>query len=124
MMYQIFILNLPTTKSILFTTEITIFHTYFKGKYAKTNTKTVVMHCYTTFITKNKCLLRHFRSFFNYFVSFVLSVFLSQIYFYIHFCRHQWQYHIPNWAVVSYRILRGPIYNSRNIFVLKSTLCS
>ena len=63
-MYPIFILNLPTTEFILFTTKIIIFLVYFKGKYAKTNTKTVVIHCYITFVTKNKFLLIHFRSFF------------------------------------------------------------
>jgi hypothetical protein len=124
MMYQIFILNLPTTKRILFTTKIIIFRIYSKENMPKQTQRQLSLHCYTTFVTKNKFLLKHFRSFFYYFASFVLSVFLSQIYFYIHFRRHQWQYHIPNWAVVSYRILRGPIYNSRNIFILKNILCS
>jgi hypothetical protein len=76
-MYQILILNWPTTKFILFTRKIIIFCIYLKGKYAKTNTKTVVMHCYMTFVTKNKFLLTHFRSFkiFSFFLSFSLSFF-------------------------------------------------
>jgi hypothetical protein len=81
-MYQILILNWPTTKFILFATKIIIFLTYFKGKYAKTNIKTVVVHCYTTFVTKNKCLLIYFRSvFIILFVS--LSFFLRIIFTFI-----------------------------------------
>jgi hypothetical protein len=84
MMYQIFILNLPTSKCILFTMKIIIFHIYFKGKYAKTNTKTVIMHCYTTFVTKNKFSLKHFRSFFIIlFLSFFLSFFIRFIFTFI-----------------------------------------
>jgi len=44
------------------------------------------MHCCMTFVTKNKFLLIYFRSFLLF--CFFLSVFLSQIYFYIHFRHH------------------------------------
>lgn len=86
-MYQILISNWPTTKFILFATKIIIFLIHFKGKYAKTDIKTVVMHCYMTLVTKNKFLLIYISEFFYYFVclflSFSLSFFLRFIFIFI-----------------------------------------
>jgi hypothetical protein len=76
-MYQLLILNWPTTKFILFTTKIIIFRIYFKRKYASTNKKTVFMYCCMTFVTKNKYLLIYVISFLLlcFFRSFFLSYF-------------------------------------------------